>query len=355
MYARTWSRARAARAMSVALDALAAVPSDATLRELSHLTASSGELLEAAQVHLDRLVKKRGLDEEDLLDRLVPDCSLGRGRDIVLDYGKRTFSVVFDDHLVPQLADASGARLKSLPRPGKQDDPVKAEAARERWDEIKSALREAVKGESKRFEHAMRSRRRWSLANFREAVVAHPVLGRIAQRVIWASYQGEGGAPLCFRVAEDLTFADVQDDAVTVSGLIGIPHPIDLDPRDRAAWAQVLGDYALTQPFAQMGREVYSPREDERDGREVRRLAGVLLEKRAYYILEAKGWARPDEWGSSSMVRELDGGDGAATIELRDEGEKVRIDRVVIDGGTLGKLDPIAFSELVSDVERARI
>jgi hypothetical protein len=82
----------------------------------------------------------------------------------------------------------------------------------------------------------------------------------------------------------------------------------------------------------------------------------VTLEKRAFYILEAKGWRRPDDaWGSSNLERELDDGEHTGTLDLTDEGARLRVNRVLIDHGTLGALDPIAFSELVADVERARL
>jgi hypothetical protein len=264
-FVRRWSREGSTQAMLVALSALAAVPSDRVLVELHKLTASSGALLETAQALLDREVEKRGLDVEDLHDRLVPDCGLGDGEEITLDFGPRSFRVRFDEHLVPELLDAEGERLATLPKPNRRDDAEKAALAVERWSGIKETLRDVVSGESKRLEHAMRSRRRWTLASFREAIVAHPVLGRLARRVIWASY--EGASPLLFRVAEDRTFADVNDAAVTVRGPIGVPHPVEMDPALRAAWAQILGDYGLAQPFAQIGRETHTVRDDERGGR----------------------------------------------------------------------------------------
>jgi hypothetical protein len=126
--------------------------------------------------------------------------------------------------------------------------------------------------------------------------------------------------------------------------------------RSRAAWAQILGDYAIAQPFPQIGREVYTPRDDERDGPVARRFEGVILPKKAFFILEAKGWTRAGgPFEAPEMKRELDDGEHTATLAMRDEDGALRAREVRVDVRRLGDLEPIAFSEMVRDIERARL
>jgi hypothetical protein len=136
---------------------------------------------------------------------------------------------------------------------------------------------------------------------------------------------------------------------------VGIPHPVDMTDAERAAWARVLYDYAIAQPFAQIGRAFYVVRDDERGGRRVHRLDDARLPKQAPFVLEAKGWERTDEWDATAFARPLPSSDATARLELAPNEDGFRVVSVQVDAGKLGDLDPIAFSELVGDIERARI
>ena len=70
----------------------------------------------------------------------------------------------------------------------------------------------------------------------------------------------EGGTLVTtFRVAEDGSYADQEDEAFAVPSAksVGIVHVIELDPQTAADWGDVLSDYEILQPFPQLGRPVY--------------------------------------------------------------------------------------------------
>ena len=92
----------------------------------------------------------------------MPELGLDDNGTLLLDFGPRQFSVGFDEHLKPQVRDASGALLKDLPSPLKSDDAALAEAAVSRWKALKKDARTLAGQQLLRLELAMAQRRRWS-------------------------------------------------------------------------------------------------------------------------------------------------------------------------------------------------
>jgi hypothetical protein len=98
-----------------------------------------------------------------------------------------------------------------------------------------------------------------------------------------------------FRVTEDRTFADIQDQPTTLDGVgeVSIVHPLHLSEEERNAWGGLLGDYEIIPPFPQLGRVVYRLEGEERQATVLHRFAtskipGVSLA----VVLEKTGWQR---------------------------------------------------------------
>ncbi len=73
----------------------------------------------------------------ELEDRLAPDLGLDDNGSLLLDFGPRQFTVSFDETLKPFVRDASGSRLKDLPKPNKSDDESQANDAVNRYKLLK--------------------------------------------------------------------------------------------------------------------------------------------------------------------------------------------------------------------------
>jgi hypothetical protein len=100
----------------------------------------------------------------------------------------------------------------------------------------------------------MREGERWSVAAFEAIWLQHP-LGRIVStRLIWGAWV-EGRLMGCFRITEDGSLADVEDVPfmLPTHARVGVLHPLEMP--DRGAWSQLVRDYRLLQPFAQVDRE----------------------------------------------------------------------------------------------------
>src|SRR5690606_7855196 len=151
-------------------------------------------------------------------------------------------------------------------------------------------------------EVAMCTRRRWTPELFRLFLVEHPLLRHIVQRLVWAVYEVTDGASnggtlrACFRVAEDGSLANAEDDAFNLpageSVRIGVPHVLEISASDAAAFGQVFADYELLQPFAQLGRDTYTLTDEEKGAPKLMRWNGTKVPTGKVLGLVNKGWRR---------------------------------------------------------------
>ncbi|WP_433330312.1 DUF4132 domain-containing protein [Spirillospora sp. CA-294931] len=269
------------------LDVLAAIGGEVALTELDGISrkAKFKALKARAQEKLAEVADRLGLSTEQLADRLVPDLGLDAGGGLVLDYGPRRFTVGFDEHLRPFVADEDGTRRKTLPKPGVRDDATLAPRAYERFTRLKKDVRALASGQVARLELAMVMGRQWSPREFEALFVRHPLMWHIARRLVWTS----GGT--AFRLAEDRTCADVHDDAVEPGEMIAVAHPFDLGD-DLDSWTRVFADYELLQPFKQLGRAVHTLTDEERATGRLKRFEGTATTAYKVWGLVRRGWER---------------------------------------------------------------
>lgn len=182
------------------------------------------------------------------------------------------------------LLDASGGRWKEPPRKRESDDAFKVQAAREEWALLSRSLRHVLLAQSERLEELMLQGWRWGREQFRRNVQHHPLMCHFARNLLWASYDGEGRPSHPFRVAEDLTLANVHDDEIELpgNGPIGIVHRRELDPATVSKWSSIFADYQIRTPFEQLQRELNVPEEGELALEEIARLRHVAIEPKAF-------------------------------------------------------------------------
>ncbi|MEU5873404.1 DUF4132 domain-containing protein [Glycomyces sp. NPDC047369] len=188
---RAWPDRNLSKRALNGLEVLGAIESEDALRAVHRLTRFRGSkaVKAAAANQVELVAAGLGLDTEQLTDRLVPDSG--------------TAAVVAE--------------------------------------------------QATRLERAMADGRTWGLDEFREHLVAHPLLGELARRLVW---QANGTA---FRIAEDDTYADVEDDAVDLpeNAAIRLAHPVLLGDALNT-WVRQLADYEILQPFDQLGRPAHT-------------------------------------------------------------------------------------------------
>ncbi|NRF72238.1 DUF4132 domain-containing protein [Aquincola sp. S2] len=356
------------------LDLLATIGSDVALM---HLNGIAGKvkfkaLQERAKEKIAAVAEARGFTAAELADRLVPDLGLDDDGTLRLDFGPRAFTVAFDEALKPFVRDAQGVRLKDLPKPLKSDDTALAEAATERFKQIKKDAKAVASLQVVRLEMAMVERRRWPAADFRLFFLEHPLMRHLAARLVWGVYDADNTLDTAFRVAEDFTLADADDTAYALpdDARVGIAHVLEMPAPLQAAFGQVFADYEILQPFRQLGRETYQLSNEERLAHHITRYAGKVVSTGSVMGLVNRGWERGQAqdagwvgWFSKPV------GDGLEVQLELDPGTvvgdpthepKQRIPNLTLrQAGTwdasglvrFERLDPILASELLRDAD----
>lgn len=287
-----------AHARAVAgLDLLALIGTDLALMNLNAIAnkVKFKGLQDKAREKIAAIADARGLTPEQLADRLVPDLGLDEASALTLDFGPRQFTVAFDETLKPFVKDASGARLKDLPKPLKSDDATLSAAATERYKQLKKDAKAIASVQVIRLELAMTGQRRWSAEDFQLFFLQHPVMRFMAARLVWGVYRN-GAFAEGFRVAEDFTLAGQDDDTYTLppDASVGIAHVLEMPAEVQAAFGQILADYEILQPFKQIGRETYTLSPDELKGAKITRFAGKTVATGSVMGLVNRGWERGD-------------------------------------------------------------
>lgn len=370
---REWPGESAHARAVTGLDLLAAIGSDVALM---HLNGIAGKvkfkaLQDRAREKIAAVAEARGFTAEELADRLVPDLGLDEQGTVVLDFGARQFRVAFDETLRPFVRDVGGARLKDLPKPNKADDAALADAATERFKQMKKDAKAIASLQLLRLEMGMVARRRWSAADFQLFFLEHPLMRHLAARLVWGVY-ADGKLQQNFRVAEDWTLADARDERFTLApdAVVGIPHVLEMPQEAQEAFGQLFGDYEIQQPFRQLGRETYALTPQEKGCPTLTRFAAKVVATGSVMGLVNRGWERGEAqdagWvhqfhkrvGEELQVDlELDPGTvvGEMSYEPRQKVPEVTLRRPGTwdkDGlVNFGELDPILTSEVLRDLD----
>ena len=379
---RAWPGESQHKRATVGLDILAAIGSDIALMQLNGIAQKLKfkALQERAKEKIANIAENRELTVAELEDRLAPDLGLDDNGSLLLDFGPRQFTVSFDETLKPFVRDASGCRLKDLPKPNKSDDESQANDAVNRYKLLKKDARTVAAQQVARLESAMCLRRRWSPENFQLFLVEPPLVRHLTRRLIWGVYSAENQLLACFRVAEDNSYSTADDDLFTLPEgdiSIGIPHVLEISPTDAAAFGQLFADYELLPPFRQLDRNSYALTEAERNASELTRWTGRKCPSGRVMGLANKGWIKgtPQDagwigWminplGRWSLIMEIDEGFAVGMSPAELSAEQILSKLWLWEGkaesygwgsnstqeAQFSVIDAITASELINDIE----
>ena len=358
---RKWPGESAAKRAQTGLDVLATIGTDVSLMHVYAISqkVKYASIKKRATELVDELASELGLSHDELGDRLVPDFDLAADGSTTIDYGPRTFRVRFDESLKPIVFDESGKRLKSLPKPGKGDAEMAGEEQK-RFKGLSKDVRAVATQQIERLERAMCSRRRWTTGDFRQFFVEHPLVVNLARRLVWGAYGGDA-VRATFRVDDDGTLVGMDEERFELGAAkAGIPHPLELAD-ELQTWGEIFADYELMQPFPQLAREVREPSPAAVDAV----IGATLPAPKLVYGLERYGWRRGEvidggafyshhkDLGDVEAYVEYSGAVGMGYIEdtepLKLEVVQFRLHGKEIE---LGGVDPVAFSEALTDLAR---
>jgi HEAT repeat protein len=218
-----------------------------------HRTAS---VQARARALVEEIAARNDWTRDQLADRTIPTAGFDETGRLSLEYGERVFTAVLDEALKPVLVNPEGKEVKALPEPRKMDDPEKIKEAKAQWSACRKELKQVLDLQGSRLYEAMCAGRVWPAAEWLEYLHAHPVVGRLIQRLIWLECDREGRGDRLYRPTEDGSLIDINDEPIelTESGHVRLAHASLVAADVAAFWGEHLKDYKVKPLFAQMTR-----------------------------------------------------------------------------------------------------
>lgn len=218
---------------------------------------------ELAEELAGQLAEARGWSADQLADRTVQTAGFDADGVLRLSFGEREYTGRITDAFTIELRNDKGKVVKTPPStPQGADDDTRAayKDARAQLTASKKELKAVVELQTRRLREAMIQGRTWSAAEWREYVAEHPVMSRLAARVVWLAEPGTP-AQRAFR-PDDGALVAVDDEDVTLGesgtdeGTVGIAHAVTLAGGNGGAdtpeaWREHLADYEVRPLFEQ--------------------------------------------------------------------------------------------------------
>ena len=232
---------------------------------------------ETARWLVQEIAQRNQWTQEQLADRTIPTAGLDDTGTLTLTYGERVFTVVLDAAMKPELRNPEGKVVKALPEPRQSDDPALVKEAKSQLSTSKKELKQVIDLQTARLAEAMCVGRVWPVAEWRDYLHAHPIVGRLVQRLVWAETVGEGTQAVqrLFRPTEDGSLIDAQDEEVelTDGATLRLAHASLVDAGTAQAWVRHFKDYKVAPLFPQMTRQPPALAFKDAQGRDVTEIA----------------------------------------------------------------------------------
>src|SRR5262249_31408355 len=137
-------------------------------------------------------------------------------------------------------------------------------------------------------------------SDFSAVWVLHPLMKHMARGVVWEARARDGKRLATFRIAEDGSYANSEDNRVELledTAAIGVAHPARMSREERARWGDIFADYEILQPFDQISRETITLSAEDLGETSISRKGAAWTEETIERV-ERGGWFR----GSHSEI-----------------------------------------------------
>lgn len=219
---------------------------------------------ETASALAQDIADRNGWDADQLADRTVQTAGFDDDGILRLDlgapYGERVVTGRITEAFTLELRNPAGKVVKALPAQRASDDAEAYADAKRQLKESRAELRAVVTLQTQRFGEAMVTGRTWTFADWREFVLGHPLMSRLAARLVWAAELPGGGAAVTFRPGDGGVLIGVDDEDVTLPGdaRVSVVHAVTLGADGAPAWRSHLADYEIT-PLLDQGLGADAP------------------------------------------------------------------------------------------------
>jgi len=274
------SRVSQAKAL---LDVLANIGSPGALQVL--LQTADRLKQKSVQAHAAKLIEevaeRRGWTAGELADRTVPTGGLDETGVLSLECGlDRLYTARLNEEDKLILINPAGKEVKALPTARAEEEKATVAAAKKALSKARKEVKEVVAAQTDRFREAMCMERDWSSEDWINYVATHPILGRLATRLIWIGLGEDRNPIVSFRPLGDGSYTDHVDEDIEPSDFarIKLAHSTLLTQEVAKAWTDHLADYDIAPLFDQLGRALPEIDDKTRKAREIKDREGYMIE-----------------------------------------------------------------------------
>ncbi|MEQ1695264.1 MAG: DUF4132 domain-containing protein [Hyphomicrobiaceae bacterium] len=225
---------------------------------------------------------RRGWTPAELADRTIPSAGLDEVGVLTLDCGEdRSFRAVYQGEGKLDLQNPQGKSVKALPAPRGDADKDLVAAAKKALAGAKKEIKQTETAQRERFYEAMCVSRLWPLELWTSCLLSHPIAGRMVQRLVWQGLDPEDRVVATFRVLDDGSATDSDDNAVPLDGFaaVRLAHRALMSANDAKTWLAHLKDYEIDALFPQFVRPIYALDDAHK--------AAVAIEERKGWMIES--------------------------------------------------------------------
>lgn len=365
----------------VGLDCLRVMGTDVALMQLNSIAdkLKFKALKAKAEECMEAIAESRQMSKERLGDRIIPTLGFSRAGEREFDFGPRQFTVRIGPGLKPEVFDSAEKKRADLPAVGASDDPEKAKEALTEWKALKKGLKELQQVQTIRLEQSMVLSRRWFTDEFVNFLFHHPLMHFILRDFVWGGFDMMGKLKETFYIHEKDDIRNLDGERVEISNFneIGLLHPLQMSDEVLKGWTKDFAARKKKQPFPQLDRAVQRLAKNEENDFEILRLRNFRIPAVAIVsTLDKRGWHRGPVMDGGLYTEHLKyfpradatavvTYDGIATGTGGVDNPDQYIDHCLFlpgkvagdyarefdKGIQLGDVDPIALSEVLSDLE----
>ena len=212
---------------------------------------------------VEKVAEAKSWSMDELGDRTVPSAGLDEDGVLHLPCGpdEKAYAATIGGSLTLEIRNPDGKVVKSLP--GGQDDATKD--SRKQLSASRRELKQVVAMQSARMYEALCSERQWAIVDWKRDISEHPIMRRLAERVVWLGLNQDGEIAGMFRPTAEGDFTDTNDEDVDVErfAAVRLAHGALIGESDAQAWQSHLQDYEVEPLFAQFGRTLLAIEKDQ--------------------------------------------------------------------------------------------
>lgn len=354
---------RSTKIGNACVGSLASMTTKEAVAQLGRLKSKAKHSSSRAQVDkgLVKAADKAGMSVQDLEELNVPTHGFQQVGLMSEELGNCKAEILITGSDAELKWSVDGKYQKSVPTKVKQEHATELKALKKSVSNVEKLIQTL----KHRIESSYIGQRRWTLANFRERYMQHPIAATLARRLIW-SINGRA-AIWCDGQFVDATGCGVDspDDAS-----VELWHPISSDADEVLQWRQYLYGHEIMQPFKQAHREIYVLTDAERaTGTYSNRFAAHILRQHQFtQLCQQRGWRYTlqgawdsyntphlvlEQWNlvAQFFVEAIAEGHTESFIFLHCATDQVRVHRLNHEAVPLVEILPIVFTEVMRDVD----